>query len=292
MGVPVSRAALRYYGGKHMLASWIASHFPPHTCYAEPFGGAASVLLHKAPAPIEVYNDADKLVVTFFRVLRERPDELRRAIALTPYAREECRLACTPEAHDPESGLDEVERARRFYVQAWQSRHGAPSRGQMGWRFERQVGRTRTVVDAWCQDEHLLEIVARLKLVQLECGDAFGVLARYDAPTTLFYVDPPYVQSLRGTRWRTAGYAVELDDAGHARLAEALRRAAGMVVLSGYDCPLYRELYPQREGWMREERRSVMQSAAVATESLWLSPRTVETLGRRQLSFPLEEAAG
>ena len=137
---PSSRAALRYYGGKHSIAPWIVSHFPPHICYVEPFGGALSVLLHKPPARIEVANDADRLVVTFFRVLRERPDALRRAIALTPYAREECRLACTPEAHDPDSGLDELERARRFYVQAWQSRHGAPSRGQMGWRYERQLG--------------------------------------------------------------------------------------------------------------------------------------------------------
>ena len=260
------------------------SHFPPHTCYVEPFGGALSVLLHKPPARIEVANDADRLVVTFFRVLRERPDALRRAIALTPYAREECRLACTPEAHDPDSGLDEVERARRFYVQAWQSRHGAPSRGQMGWRYERQLGRTRTVVDAWCQDEHLPRIAARLKLVQLECGDGFEVLARFDAPTTLFYVDPPYVHALRGTRWRTAGYVAELDDAGHERLAEALHALRGMVVLSGYPCPLYDRLYP---GWRRVERRAVVQSSALATEALWLSP----SADRRARQLRFEEVA-
>jgi DNA adenine methylase len=91
-----TRAALRYYGGKARLAPWIVAHLPPHVCYVEPFGGAASVLLRKPPAPYEVYNDLDGEVVGFFRVLRERPDDLLHAIALTPFARAEVDAACAP----------------------------------------------------------------------------------------------------------------------------------------------------------------------------------------------------
>ena len=89
----IARPALRYHGGKWNLASWIISHFPVHECYVEPFGGAASVLLQKSRSPLEVYNDLDGRVVSFFSVLRERPDELARLLSLTPYARAEYELS-------------------------------------------------------------------------------------------------------------------------------------------------------------------------------------------------------
>jgi DNA adenine methylase len=68
--------AFRYYGGKFRLAGWIAGHFPPHVTYAEPFGGAAGVLLRKPMSPVEVYNDADSELFNFFQVLRSRRREL------------------------------------------------------------------------------------------------------------------------------------------------------------------------------------------------------------------------
>ena len=81
MGKP-GRVALRYYGGKGRLAKDVISFFPAHVCYCEPYGGAASVLLQKAPSYAEVYNDLYHEVVSFFRVLRERPAELIAKIEL------------------------------------------------------------------------------------------------------------------------------------------------------------------------------------------------------------------
>jgi DNA adenine methylase len=78
------RPVLRYHGGKWMLAPWIISHFPTHRIYVEPLGGSASVLLRKPRSYAEVYGDLDGEIVNVFLMARERPDELRRALELTP----------------------------------------------------------------------------------------------------------------------------------------------------------------------------------------------------------------
>jgi DNA adenine methylase len=124
--------------------------------------------------------------------------------------------------------------------------------------------------------------------VQLECDDALRVIARFDGPDSLYYLDPPYPASTRAARWATTAYAHELSDDGHRRLAEALYALRGMAVVSGYPGPLYRELYA---GWPVVTRRARTNGARAAVEALWLSPRAAARLGTRQLAL-LEEEVG
>jgi DNA adenine methylase len=138
------RTALRYYGGKAALASWIVAQFPAHQTYCESFGGAASVLLAKPRAVRETYNDLDGAVVSFFRCMRDQPDTLIRAIQLTPFARAEI-----DGADVDDQTITDLERARRLYVRSWQTIHGAPSRGRMGWRCEKAQTGGGTSADAW-----------------------------------------------------------------------------------------------------------------------------------------------
>lgn len=119
--VTPTRPPLRYHGSKWKLASWVVRHFPPHRVYLEPFGGGASILLNKPRSELETYNDLDDQVVNFFRVLRERPAELVRALELTPWSRAEYELS-----HDPTE--DALEAARRFFVRS--SVRGSPSVAQ------------------------------------------------------------------------------------------------------------------------------------------------------------------
>ena len=81
-----------------------------HEHYCEPFGGSAAVLLNSDPSPIETYNDIDGEVVNFFYVLRDQTDALIKAIALTPFSREEFEIAIS----EPTEGLSNLERARRL----------------------------------------------------------------------------------------------------------------------------------------------------------------------------------
>ena len=114
------KIAFGWYGGKYSHLDWLLPLLPYTTHYCEPFGGSAAVLLNREPSPVETYNDIDGEVVNFFKVLREQKEELLQAIGLTPFSREELRLAVKGKAED----LTDLERARRFFVRARQVRTG------------------------------------------------------------------------------------------------------------------------------------------------------------------------
>jgi len=273
------RPAVRYYGGKFRLGRWIISHFPRHECYVEPFGGAMSVLLRKPRSPLEVYNDLNGGVVNFFRVLRERPEELIRLITLTPWARAEYELSQT---HND----DPMEEARRFYVSSWMGFGGGRARWRQGWRYQVRAGTLwKPSAVSFCEVEHLWEIVERLRGVQIDCRGADQVIKACDAPTTLLYLDPPYVHSTR-SKWKDV-YAHEMTDEDHVDLAERARALEGMVVISGYPSELYAELY-EAYGWQRVETKARTNgggaiSSAERVEALWLSPRVQEALAREEV---------
>lgn len=70
------------------------------------------------------------------------------------------------------------------------------------------------------------------------------------------------------------------------RQGELARSVEGMVVISGYPSGLYQLLY-ERYGWKRMETAARTGGHGVTsvfrTEALWLSPRTVDALERRDL---------
>ena len=117
--------------------------------------------------------------------------------------------------------------------------------------------------------EALLQIVERLRGVIIEELPAIRVIKRYDTRETLHYIDPPYPHDARGSDGR---YRYEMTDDEHRELAVALRAAVGAVVISGYRCNLYDELYGD---WRRVDRKTYADGARLRIESLWMSPAVV-----------------
>ena len=262
------RPALRYYGGKWKLAPWIISHFPPHQNYVEPCGGAASVLLQKPRSPLETYNDLDGNVVNFFRVLRDQPDELIRKIRLTPWARAEYELSLEP-------CEDVVERARRFFVASWMSMQGGHhSKTSKTWRSQKHVDDRYRLACADMIAVDVETLAVRFDFVQIDNRDARDVIQRYDNADALIYFDLPYLPE---TRSQGDIYRLEVSHNFHLEAADLLCAAAGFVIVSGYACDLYRDLY-EAHGWKRVDKEARTNSGGKRIESLWLSPRTVEAL--------------
>lgn len=258
------RPLLRYHGGKWRLAPWIIRHLPLHRTYVEPFGGGASVLLRKPRSYAEVYNDLDGEIVNLFRVVRDRGDELIWALERTPFARVEFELSYVPCA-------DAVEQARRTFVRSMMGFGAAGTSGQStGFRSYTGPGRRGTPQRDWMTYPGALgAIIERLRGVVIENCDAAEAMARHDGELTVHYVDPPYVHETRGFRDRAPSYRHELTDDEHRALAAVLRSLRGMVLLSGYRCPLSDELFAD---WRRVDVATHADGARDRVESLWLSP--------------------
>jgi len=259
--------AFGWYGGKYSHLDFILPNLPngeKHFC--DVFGGSAAVLINRKPAPLETYNDLDSELVTFFEVLRNNADELIRQVGLTPFSREELIKACTPEPD-----LSDLERARRFYVRARQTRTGLAQTSSEG-RWAHCVLTSRAgmagAVSRWLGAvDALPEIAQRLLRVQIENAPALEILKRYDSSDTLFYLDPPYVHESRGD---SNAYENEMTDWDHIELGQALWKIKGRAVISGYRTRLYDELF---KDWNRIDAPAKLcnSSKGFRQESLWVN---------------------
>jgi|GEM_PF-50012 len=262
------KIAFGWYGGKYSHLEWLLPLLPACHHYCEPFSGSAAVLLNREPSPVETYNDLDAEVANFFRVLRNDPDRLIRAIGLTPFSREEFAKAC-----EIDPALPPLERARRFYVRARQVRTGLAQTASLGrWANCKNTSRAGMggAVSRWLGAvRDLPEIAERLLRVQIENRPAIEVIQLYDSPATLFYCDPPYVHATRGDN---KAYSYEMTDDEHRELAEVLNSVQGMAAISNYDCDLMNELYPPPR-WTKfiSEERTNHSTKDKRVEVLWVN---------------------
>jgi DNA adenine methylase len=275
----LTRPVLRWHGGKWRLAPWIISHFPKHRVYVEPYGGAASVLLRKAPAFSEIYNDLDEDVVNLFRVLRcpEKSLSLVGLLELTPFARSEFEASY-------EATSEPVERARRLVVRSFMGfGSDAPNiELRTGFRAQSALSNRAPEKD-WVNYSPALRVaIERLRLAVIECRPALDVMRKHDAPDVLHYVDPPYLPETRQLRGKkpSHSYAHEMGVEDHRALLGALLALKGMVILSGYPNALYdRSL----KGWRRVEVPALADGARERTEVLWINPNCAAAIDRERM---------
>jgi len=192
-----SSSAITWYGTKHKLSDIIEQYLPRHTTYVEVFGGSASLLLDKAPSRIEVYNDINQDLVTFFRVLQdeEKFKKLMHKLTYTLYSRQEYEEALAT----VESEQDEIEKARKIFIitkMAALQRVG----GKWGYVVRTAISYPPSNVRKWATSlVHLENLHSRLLPVQIENDTFENIINRYDYKEACFYCDPPFVSKYE---WR------------------------------------------------------------------------------------------
>ena len=264
-----AKAAFGYFGSKARIAKRILNCLPPHHCWVELCCGSAALTMAKKPAQIEIINDLDGEVVNVFRQLRDRGEELVRAIEFTPYAHEEF-VACLGDVGE----ADDLERARRFLVRAMMAVNGVLAKGRGGFSHSNTYSRggREARVNRWVRYPARLEAVAlRLRDVRIENRDAIELLRMFsNRPASLVYIDPPYLTE------RTSGYTVDVeDDEFHVSLLEEANVARCMIVISGYESELYTDRLSVADGWEKLDlgayTKTTNGSAIPRQEGLWLN---------------------
>lgn len=230
------RSPFKWAGGKSRLRKYILALIPEHSCYVEPFAGAAWVLFGKPPSDVEVLNDIDEELISFFRVVKHKPEELVKSFDWELVSRAEFeRLA----ALDP-NNLSEVERAHRFFyiiMAGWGGELNYP-------RFQTSISDgghgNRLVGGLKFLEQRIRPAYERLKTVLIENMEWRDCVERYDSKKTFMYLDPPYPKN-------PINYKHNMRDwKEHEEIAEFLRQAKSKWILSSYDDSEVRELY---NGW-------------------------------------------
>jgi len=220
------KPALTWPGGKSKLLPHIFPLIPQHQCYVEAFAGGLAVLLAKPRSPIEVLNDLNGDLVTFYRCVRFHPDTLLTELEFVLNSREEF----TDFASQP--GLTDIQRAARWYFRSRNCFRGAAldtfgvSPTSVGSASGSRAARM----------ESIRQLNFRLDRVIIENADWKRILKIYDRPATFFFLDPPYTDCDAGaySAWTTADVLA---------FRETLATLRGKWMVTFNDSPTIRQIF-------------------------------------------------
>lgn len=221
-----TKPIIPWIGGKRRLAKHILPLFPEHTCYVEPFCGAAALYFMKQPSRVEVINDVNSDLVNLYRVVQHHLEEFVRQFKWSLVSREIFKWCQAT----PDVILTDIQRAARFFYLQKMS---------FGAKIESRTFGTATTtppkLDFSRIGENLSDAHLRLSRTYIEHLDWAVCVQKYDRDHTLFYLDPPY--------WGTEGYGVEFGLDQYGRMADLARKIQGRMIISVNDIPEMRQAF-------------------------------------------------
>lgn len=235
-----------WIGGKRRLADKILPLFPDHTCYVEPFAGAAALLFIKDESKKEVLNDINGDLVNLYRVLQHHLNEF---VSQFKWALTSRQIYEWEKMKHPETLTDIQRAARFFYLQKL----------AFGGKVTGQTFGTDTTskprLNLLRIEEDLSAAHLRLARVTIEHLNWQKCIKKYDRPHTLFYLDPPY--------YGTEGYDVDFPITEYEVMASLLSSIKGNAILSINNVPEMRDIFKGH----RTSKASIRYTVGGATQS-------------------------
>lgn len=220
------------------------------------------------PPRCEVINDISRDVANLFRILNCHYPQFMDVLKFQITSREQFErlLAMNPDS------LTDMQRAARFlYLQ--RTSFGGKVTGRSFGVSPGVAGRS----DVHSLAAHLEEVHERLSAVIIENLHWSEVIARYDRPNTLFYLDPPYWDC--ETDYGSGVFSKSDFD----RLAEVLSGIKGRFMMSINDAPQIRRIFAAYHVAEIETTYSISDSAAQRVVELIFS--NIDPAARRQASL-------
>jgi DNA adenine methylase len=215
-------------GGKSRLRKQIISLLPDHTCYVEPFFGAGWVYFGKEPSKVEVINDIDGELINLFKMIKYHAEEIQRLMKYEISSRD-----LFNEYKDINiTELTEIQRAVRYVYLVSQSFAGKG--GVYGYGTN-----TRPSPQIF-ETEILTKLKERLRNTYIENLDYKVILKKYDREWTIFFCDPPYLDT--DIKF-SVDCKIKFDRDEHIELANILKNIKGKFLITINDHEFIRKLY-------------------------------------------------
>ncbi|MBA4136764.1 MAG: DNA methyltransferase [Opitutus sp.] len=218
--LPKPRAVVSWAGGKGKLLKHLLPLIKPHTCFVEVFGGSIALSLAKERSQVEVVNDINGDLVSFYRCCKYHLDALLDEMDLVLNSRQDF------EDYGAQRGLTEIQRSARWFLRNKLSFAG----------HGEHYAITRSVPHN-SRTQRLIAIRAlnrRLDRTTIERRSWEQIFKSYDSSETLFFLDPPYPEpggALYGG-W---------DDLALERFCAAVKKLRGAWIFTFKDCDQVRE---------------------------------------------------
>jgi len=216
----------KYFGGKSRVAKRIVSYIPENKTWVEPFAGGASVTLAKPPSEREVLADERSDVTRFFQKVKagEPIEDLKPDISKREF--------------DIIKNKPENRRSPAEFLALQQK-----SFGGHGQSFARGSAIIRKQLERY--DDYW----QRLRKTIILNADFRKTMRKYDSPSTVFYLDPPYPNP-RDKFVDYGGHGIpSVQD-----IRTTIDMAKGKVMLSYPNTPEVRRAFPKSKFQIRKFR--------------------------------------
>lgn len=239
------KTPISYYGGKQQMLKYILPLVPQHLCYTEVFSGGAAVFWAKETAKIEVVNDLNNNIVTFWEVLKTDFEALNEKVQSTLHSNfsyKKANIIYQNPEHYPK-----LERAWALWVLTSMSYGSMPGGG---FAFQKRLKNACAIKVKNKRLNFIQELSNRLETTTIEHEDAGRIIKRYDTPNTFHYIDPPYIDSNQG---HYGGYTEEM----YKEHLSIIEKIEGKFLLSSYPSEILTE-FANRNNWQQIEVKRVM----------------------------------